>query len=214
MKLLILALALCPFVASAAYDSTWYKADGWSGEYPNGFSVVAKKVSVPARAEMDLDSPRSIQCSVPYLAVYHPWNGKRKARFVTMSKIVTLTVKQDFIFEDEGTRIPLKQGDTIEYLVYNAEGWFTVRIKGKEYSADQALFDNLEQVDRSAFRQDEWLNITCRSGAKAWILLDDLYQSDEDGNATYLPGLDSWFLGFVEYGQVRDLTEKDIKGGN
>jgi hypothetical protein len=212
MKALFLALALLPLGASAAYDSTWFKADGWSGEYPNGISVVAKKTSVPARAEMDLEAPANIQCGLPYLAVFHPWNAKRKASYVTMSKIVILTVKQDFVFEDEGTKINLKKGDTIEYLVYGAEGWFTVRINGKIYGADQSLFDQVEPVDQSAFRQDEWLNVRCRNGKKGWILLDDLTKTDENGNTTYLPGLDSWYLGFKEYGVVKDLTEKDIKG--
>jgi hypothetical protein len=129
-----------------------------------------------------------------------------------MSKIVILTVKNDFTFQDEDTKIDLKKGDTIEYLVYGAEGWFTVRINGKEYGADQSLFDQVEPVDEGAYRQDEWLNITCKNGKKAWILLDDLTKTDGDGNSTYLPGLDSWYLGFKEYGEVRDLTEKDIKG--
>jgi hypothetical protein len=212
MKALLLALALLPAAASAAYDSTWYKASGWSGEYPNGFSVVAKKTSVPARGVMDLDAAADIKCELPYLAVFHPWNAKRKASYVTMSKIVILTVKNDFTFQDEDTKIDLKKGDTIEYLVYGAEGWFTVRINGKEYGADQSLFDQVEPVDEGAYRQDEWLNITCKNGKKAWILLDDLTKTDGDGNSTYLPGLDSWYLGFKEYGEVRDLTEKDIKG--
>lgn len=211
MKLTILfaALFVLPAMASS-YDSSWYKADGWSGEYPNGFSVIKKNVVVKGRESVDLNAPASISCGLPIKAVFHPWNAKRKAAFVSMSKIVLLTVKEDFVFESDETKIDLKKGDVIEYLVYGAEGWFTVRINGKEYGADQSLFEKVEEVAEGAFHQDEWIQVPCKSGKKAWLLLADLVKVNADGELVYLPGLDGWSKGFVEYGVVRDLKNKDL----
>ena len=51
----------------------------------------------------------------------------------------------------------------------------------------------------------------------AWILLDDLRQTGEDGMARYTDGL--WNVtggtqGFEEYGRTRDLTDDEIAAGD
>ena len=45
-----IALVLFSAAALAAYDDSWYQTEGWSGEYPNGISIVAEGVAIPARA--------------------------------------------------------------------------------------------------------------------------------------------------------------------
>lgn len=176
--------------AHAQYDNSWYKADYWPGEYPAGFSVIKKGVKIPARSEMTKDVAVSLQCPVEFKSVYHEWNQKKRAEYTTFSKIVPLTVKEDFEFlasyeDEEEVRIPLKKGDVIEYLVYGAEGWFTVRINGKEYGADQDLFTKVEDVDQNSFQDDEWLTLNC-GGQKAYVLFSDLYTVDADGNEKFL----------------------------
>ncbi len=200
--------------AFSAYDNTWYQTDYWSGEYPAGFSVVKKGISIPARTQMDRDLSPTLSCPVEYKGVYHVWNQNQRAQYITFSKIVPLTVKADaeiLVYGvDSEVKIPMKKGDVIEYLVYGSEGWFTVRINGETYEADQALFEQVEAVDQSAFLFDQWLEINC-SGKKAYVLFEDLYTVDADGNEKFMNGLDSWFLGFRDYGSVTDLTSKDLK---
>ncbi len=216
MKSLIVLFSLfLVTLAQAKYDNTWYQADYWPGEYPAGFSVVKKGVKIPARTDTDKDLAPSLQCPVEFKAVYHVWNENKRADFTTFSKIVPLTVKEDFEFvtygdENQEIRIPLQKGDLIEYLVYGAEGWFTVRINGKEYGADQDLFSKVNEVDQSAFQDDQWLVLNC-GGQTAYVLFADLYTVDADGNEKFRDGLASWYLGFRDYGTVTDLTDKDLK---
>lgn len=197
--------------AYAAYDNSWYQADYWSGEYPNGISVVKEGVSVPARTAMDPEVQPSIECSLAFKGVYTPWNNARKITYKTASRIVPLKAKENFTFEsDEGTKVKVKKGDTLEYLIYGSEGWFTIRYNAKEYLVDQTLLEKV-QYDENAFKQDEWMQVPCENGVTGWILLSDLVSSDEEGNSVFHDGLDSWFLGFREYGQATDLTDEDLK---
>src|SRR3989344_2302196 len=106
--------------ASAAYDGNWYKTDYWSGEYPGGFSVVKKGVSVPARAAMDKDLALSLNCALPYKAVFSPWNEKRnkksKVSYFTAAKIIRLIAKENFFFESvESEQLPIRKGQVIEH---------------------------------------------------------------------------------------------------
>lgn len=39
-KLLIIFSTFLGVQAFATYDNSWYQADYWSGEWPNGFSIV------------------------------------------------------------------------------------------------------------------------------------------------------------------------------
>ena len=208
---LLLALLTLPTLAFA-YDNTWYKADFWSGEYPNGFAVVGKNVKLMGRAEPSLSAPATITCGLPQLAVFHVCNPKRPADYLTYSRIVKLTMKNDFVL-DQGDEKPvaLKKGDTLEYLIYGAEGTFLVRINGVEYTADQSLLENTEEVPEGSYQQDEWIQVPCRKGGKAWLFFGDLVKSNAEGEAVYATGLSDWWKGFVEYGSVRDLTKKDLK---
>src|SRR5450759_3137930 len=75
-----------------AYDASWYKATGWSGEYPNGFTM-ATDVSINIRASLNSDAPKSVPCLLREGATYHQWNKKRVAsdrlEFVSFTKIVS-----------------------------------------------------------------------------------------------------------------------------
>lgn len=208
MKLLLLALTLTTGIAHAAYDNTWYKTEFWSGEYPHGFAVSAKGVHVRARTGMNEALPASVDCELPLKANFHPWNEagnrQRKARFFTASKIVKMTVKQDFKFTaGEDKSFQLKQGATIEYLIYGSEGSFSVRINGKTYEADQSLFDHVLPIPDSAFVQKEWVSLRCANGKSAWIFLDDVQN---------VPGIRGPKIN--AYGQASDLTDADLKNND
>lgn len=206
--LLAFALAASAF---ASYDDSFYQTDYWSGEYPTGFSVIKRGTVVAGRASMDLDAPREIRCRLPYRAVYHPWNAARKAQYRTASRIILLTASADFELGDGiEERVTVKMGETLEYLMYGAEGIFSVRYQGKIYSADQGIFSSVEGFDESLLREDAWVRVSCLNRTKAWIFMGDVVSTDELGNTSYLPGLDVWSRGLREYGKVTDLTDKDL----
>lgn len=210
--LLMTALLLASIQAFAGYDAAWYQDDFWSGEYPNGFSVVKRGVSVPARMQMDPAAAKSITCRLPYRAVYHPWNEARKAQFRTASRIVPLVASADVYLGDGlEERVLVKKGETIEYLMYQAEGTFSVRFQGKVYGADQGLFSSVEPYDQTQMQEDQWVRVRCLNGKNAWIFLRDLMVQNGEGETVYARGLDSWSLGFREYGKVTDLTRKDLR---
>lgn len=215
MRFLAFALFLVSATSAlAAYDpQNWYQADFWSGEYPHGFSVVAKGVKVPARAVMD-PAAKPFQCELPFLAVYHPWNSGRKADYRTASRIVNLTAKEEVLLGDEvgQTKAKVRKGETIQYLIYLSEGGVRVRYHGQEFDADQGIFEKSEPVSEDAFRQDEWVRIRCVKGPKAWIFLPEMSVEQKDGSTDYLPGLDGWSRGYRDqYGKVTDLTPADLK---
>jgi hypothetical protein len=208
--LALVVLCVSSFAAFAAYDQTWYQANFWSGEYPNGFSIVKDGVSIAARGTTDLDAPADIQCALPKKAVFHPWNGARQAEYRTYSKIVPMVANEDLqIGFTEVAQV--RAGETIEYLVYGAEGMFFVRYNGVEYEADQELLTKVTYDEKAMETpQDEWMNVTCLDGSSAWIFMRDLYTFDRDGNTVWLAGLDTWFLGFRDYGNVTDLTDEEL----
>jgi hypothetical protein len=213
LSLLLLALAA---PASASYDSSWFQTPYWSGEYPDGISVVKKGTVVLGRKAMDKDVAPSIRCALPYRAVLQPWNRHRnrlsQVTYFTAAKIVPLVAKEDFTFTpDEGAPVALKKGDTVDFLVYDSEGAFEVRIQGKEYTAEQDFFDHMEPVDNSTFVQDEWIRLRCQNGPAAWLLMGDLRKVDASGNIVYLPGLNEVGPGLTGYGEARDLTEREAR---
>ncbi len=205
-NMFILGLFLVSSSFAGGYDSSWYRAPFWSGEYPAGFSVVKRGLVVQGRKAPDASLSRKIDCELPFAAVIQAWNSSRNQKnqisYVTFAKVVPFTAKADFDMPvDLGTPVSVKKGEKIEHLVYLSEGYFRVRFKGVEYDQGQDLFDHLEEdVSKIEFQQDDWLKMTCENGKKAWLLLSDL--SSVDGIGEMGPG-------FEGYGTVRDLTEAE-----
>jgi hypothetical protein len=203
---------------SSGYDNTWYVSEFWSGEYPAGFSVTRKDTDVRARARMDKAAPREVACKLPYLAVIHPWNRSRimksKIRFFSATKILRLVAKEPFVYEfairhAPAIKIRLRKGDMIEYVRNDAEGLFEVRLAGKQYTADQNLFDHMEKVARDQFVEDDWVSLTCEGGSGAYILLSDLVIEGAAGERT--PGVSEVGPGQADYGRARDLTAEEAR---
>jgi hypothetical protein len=210
MRILFMVLAtLAATPASAGYDDSFYKAEFWSGEYPPGFAVVRRHVIVTGRTAMDRGLPRNVRCALPYKAVFHLWNTRRNkesdARYFTASKIVPMTAKEDFTFEDGSTKLEIKRGEVLEWLIYNGEGQFSVRIRGKEYAGQQEMLNHVDKPDDPAFVEDQWLSLRCENGVRAWLFFDDLAPIGADGEVHYAPGIGDWSGGMIEYGRSRDL---------
>src|SRR6267154_4009891 len=87
---------------TAKYDASWYKANGWSGEYPNGFTM-ASNVTTKIRGSLELDAPKSISCVLRKGATYHQWNKKRvisdRLEFISFTKIETYELDASFTVE-------------------------------------------------------------------------------------------------------------------
>ncbi len=200
-----LLLAAGPALAQSveAYDEGWYKAPFWSGEYPNGFSVV-KTTTVQLRPTLDPKAARSIACDLPQGATYQVWNSARVEEqalgFISFTRIAEYKVKEAYEATlhrtDDGTetKIAFKRGDQWRYLVYYAEGTFLMEYNGVKYDGDQSMFDVSEQLgDTNAY--EEWLRINCSNNQWGWLFMGDI--SLDDGN----------FVGpnITEYGTAKDL---------
>ena len=199
-----------PAAPASGYDSSWYISDFWSREYPPGFAVTRPDTVVRARRSMDKATPRDVACMLPYLAVIHPWNQRRAAasqiRFVSATKIIRLTAKEPFAFEDVGgDKVRIKKGDVIEYIRNDAEGSFEIRIAGRQYTADQNLFDHVQDVAADQYVEDDWVSLACSGGGRGWIFLAELGLGSDDLKAQ-TPGISGVGAGVTGYGKARDLT--------
>ena len=197
---------------AGGYDSSWYKAKRWSGEYPDGVSVVKTGINVKGRTSLSKELKPTVNCDLPYRAVFQPWNARRAqishVSFYTLSKIQTLVAKEDFDFVADyqtGKKLAIQKGQAIEFLMYDQEGFFLVRINGEEYSADTSLFTHIEGYTGETFSiaqdSDEWLRLTCKNGNRAWLLVEELKSVRGivmDGN-------------IKDYGTSRDLTAREAE---
>ena len=135
LTLLLTAGLMMAGNAYAMYDKSWYQTEFWSGEWPNGFSVAKRGVVVMGRLAVAADLDRVVKCQLPYKAVFNPWNTKRnvksKVHYLTASKIVVMKALKDFTLGEAPQNAAVKAGDDVEYLIYGAEGSFTVRYNGE-----------------------------------------------------------------------------------
>src|SRR5262245_57534451 len=83
----------------AKYDASWYRAEYWGGEYPDGFTM-DDDVALGIRATPGVGAPKSVSCALRKGATYHPWNRKRVAadhlKFITFTRIKTFEVTKDY----------------------------------------------------------------------------------------------------------------------
>jgi hypothetical protein len=210
MRVLLFALAMSlqSAQAFAGYDDTWFMSKGWSGEYPPGFSVTKKRTTLMARSGMDKDLPREVACEMPYLAVINPWNKERirksSIQFFSATKIIKMVAKEDFDF---GDGVAVEKGEVIDYIGNGAEDLFGVRIHGKRYTAGQSLFEFVDAPSRDQFVEDDWVLLTCQSGNRAYIYLDDVRIKGPNDSVTFMPGISQGYS--EEFGKARDLTEQE-----
>ena len=195
---------------TAKYDASWYKANGWSGEYPDGFTM-ASNVTTKIRGSLELDAPKSISCVLRKGATYHQWNKKRvisdRLEFISFTKIETYELNASFTVElrrqsDGGdTTIQFKKGDAWLYLAGLAEGTFLIKFNDTIYVADQDLFDKSAKseapVNGDESTYDEWLGLRCVNGAVGWIFFNEI----KDAPAFSAPNI-------TRYGYASDLQSQ------
>ena len=189
------------------YDGSWYKANRWSGEYPDGFTM-ARNVTTMIRGSLDVDAPKSVSCVLRKGATYHPWNKKRvvsdRLEFVSFTKIETYDLDASFTVElrrqldGDDITIQFKKGDQWLYLAGLAEGTFLIKFNDTIYVAGQDLYEKSTKVgtsvngDESTY--DEWLKLRCANGALGWILFNEI----KDGPDFAAPNIGG-------YGNASDL---------
>jgi hypothetical protein len=168
---------------------------------------------------MDKKAARTIDCELPYLAVIHPWNHKRikknRIEFISATKTAPLIAKRDFIFSgyagDREVKFRVKKGTTLTYLQYLGEGSFDIKLDGRKYTADQDLFEHVEDSDVDGSAVEEWVLMTCENGVRAYIYMPDLFSVSDDGTQTHFAGVSDVGPGMIEYGKARDLTPAEAR---
>jgi hypothetical protein len=192
------------------YDASWYRANGWSGEYPDGFTI-ASNVTTKIRGSLNLDAPKSISCMLKKGATYHQWNKKRvisdRLEFISFTKIETYELSASFTVElrrqsdGDDTTIQFKKGDQWLYLAGLAEGTFLIKFNDTIYIADQDLYEKSTKVDApvndNESTYDEWLKLRCANGAVGWILFNEI----KDGPHFAAPNI-------TGYGYASDLQSQ------
>ncbi len=171
---------------ACAYDATWFRAESWGGEYPNGFTLESDQ-SIRIRDAPEIEAPRSVECILTRGATFHPWNTERVERdhlsFLTFTKTEDYRVKQEVkahLFRAHDSRsfdIEFKREDRWRFLYYIGEGVFLMQFEGHEYQADLDLIQASEIDDPSpqvTVSKSEWLQLTCANNARGWLLLDDV----------------------------------------
>jgi hypothetical protein len=192
---------------TAKYDASWYRANSWSGEHPDGFTM-ASNVTTKIRASLNLDAPKSISCVLRKGATYHQWNKKRVIsdwlEFISFTKIETYELDASFTVElrrqsdGDDTTIQFKKGDQWLYLAGLAEVTFLIKFNDIIYIADQDLYEKSTKVEApingAESTYDEWLKLRCANGAVGWILFNEI----QDGPDFAAPNI-------TGYGYASDL---------
>jgi hypothetical protein len=121
--------------SSLAYDSSWYRLEQWSGEYPSGFTMTETR-TLELRERPDPDEPRTVPCRFEKDATYHPWNrqrvGEQSLQFVSFTKSQEFVVQTGFsdnLFnrtENKKEEINFDAGDRWRYLASLAEGQIVI----------------------------------------------------------------------------------------
>jgi hypothetical protein len=195
---------------TAKYDASWYKANGWVGEYPDGFTM-ASSVTTKIRGSLHLDAPKSVSCVLRKGATYHQWNKKRvisdRLEFISFTKIEIYELNASFTVElrrqsDGGdTTVQFKKGDQWLYLGGLGEGAFLIKFNETIYVADQDLYEKSTKLeapingDESTY--DEWLGLRCANGAVGWIFFNEI----KDAPAFSAPNI-------TRYGYASDLQSQ------
>ncbi|MCA8892871.1 MAG: hypothetical protein KDA56_13875 [Hyphomonas sp.] len=175
------------YAALAGYPDTWYVSYGWPGEYPAGFVVLEQGVTVNGRARPNPDEAANVACTLPQYANYQIWNRERVERdqleFIVASKIEPVVMQVDANIEtpgDEGMQVlELKAGDVLSYLRYLGEGFAIFRVNGQEYTINEAELRDISSMSAVSLEEDQWVEVACIGGKRAWLLYDDAIAQDD-----------------------------------
>lgn len=201
----VLGIGLTPALAQSveAYGPDWYKAEFWSGEYPNGFTVL-KDTTLKLRASLSPTAEKTIDCPIPAKATYQMWNMSRVLddglTFISFTEKDVMKASKAYDatllrYDGSGSLdVSFKPGDEWTYLAYFGEGAFLMEYDGNEYEGDQDLYDVSEAVKAGDRGYDEWLRINCSNNQWGWLFMGDI---DKDEVTFTGPNI-------VTYGQAAD----------
>jgi len=176
-----------------AYDDSFTAYPFWSGEYPNGFETGAEPVTVKGRVVMSPASPRSVSCTLPAKANFHPWNGDRVSRdslvFWTVTQPTKITVNEDFEafalpagadMDADNDTMAFSAGDEITYERYLAEGFFIGSFEGTEYEMSEPEMNEFVTFERAEYADHEWIQVSCTEGfgRRAWLRYSEVVETD------------------------------------
>jgi hypothetical protein len=91
------------------------------------------------------------------------------------------------------------------------EGNFEIKFDGRKYTADQDLFEHVDDTDLDGSAVEEWVLMTCENGVRAYIYMPDLLSVSDDGTQTHFAGVSDVGPGMIEYGKARDLTPAEAR---
>jgi hypothetical protein len=176
------------------YDASWYAADLWSRETPDGF-VVHAPLTIAIRPKDDPAAPRAISCRLDP-ADYHPGLFgnqsadaiSRQLHYRSYTKKITADVSQAYtaVMQDgeHSVSVEVRKGDHWTYLVWGEEGAYLIELNGHLYGAiGQELVDHstvngkpadgmIGNLDPAHYQ--EWLNLPCANGVRGWLFMPDL----------------------------------------
>lgn len=185
---LVLAIAGHPAIAQSTYGDDFFRAEGWSGEYPDGFTVL-KNTTVMLRPALSPTAEKTIDCPLPAKATYHPWNTGRaladNLQFVSFTEIddmEVVTAIDSLVYGDidnSEVTLSLKPGDHWRYLTYYAEGTYLMEHDGTRYVANQDLMEAWKSVKPNAGRYEEWLRIDCSNNKWGWLFMPDVVADEQ-----------------------------------
>lgn len=170
------------------YETIWHLSEFWPGEYPPRFSVLKDGIVLPCRPAMKLTAAKTARCPVPKYATFSPWNTDRNKaddlRYRTVSKVSPVTITDDVKVpaqrqsSDTDVTLNLKKGDTLDFLVYHAEGFALYRYQGKQYVISESDFDGKAAFVKNPRKDDLWLRLPTADGGKGWVLYRDAIKTD------------------------------------
>ena len=174
------------FAALAGYPEGWHVSYGWPGEYPAGFVVLDQGVKLNGRARPNPEAPANVSCTLPQYANYQIWNRDRVERdsldFIVATKIVPVTMSVDAHIESPGDTgmqtLDLKAGDVLSYLRYLGEGFAIFGYNGQEYTINEAELRDISDLGAGGLEENQWVEVACIGGTRAWILYDDAIAGD------------------------------------
>ena len=189
-------------------DIAIHRADFWSGEWPNGFTVL-NDVKLVAQETPSLKADFSVPCKLQKGATYHPWNhervNKEKLKFLSYQEIENYRIKKNTSYRLERyadrkeVSVKFRKNDHWKFLAYFAEGLFLMSYKGQDYVGDQSVFEWSEHVNKPKHRAtiyEEWLGLPCDGGKRGWMHMTNLQGFSELGEAN-----------IVEFGNAKDASD-------
>lgn len=162
MKMTVLLTVAVLSIGTLAYGAD-FETESWPGE---GIPVfAAKNDTLFLHEEASLTSPT--------LTVAYKKGGRvvfDKSKLITKKSVMLTANRKVTDLWCKGETLAINSGDTVEYLQYRAEGYGTVRVKGK--ICEVFLEEGFDGLDKSP--ETEWWVRVVDDHKKpvGWILVD------------------------------------------